>query len=100
MSKHDNFDSDEKHPPRSDAAKLARQIEADDIKWLMSSRQGRRVVWRLLEKAGVYRTSFTGNSETFFREGQRNLGLFIVAEIHAHCPESYALMLTESKAPA
>ena len=99
MSKHhDPLNTDDPSPARNDAVRLARQVEANDWKWLMSSTQGRRIVWRLMDKAGVYRTSFTGNSETFFKEGMRNMGLFIVAEIQAHSPDSYALMLTESKA--
>ena len=53
---------------------LARENEAADIKLLMSHAWGRRFVWRMLEKSGMYRTSFTGNSETFFREGIRNYG--------------------------
>ena len=81
-----------------ETAKLRAQIAANDIKWLMSSKQGRRIVWRLLDKAGVFRTSFTGNSETFFKEGMRNMGLFLVAEVMAHSPETFALMLQESKA--
>lgn len=76
---------------------LAASLEADDFKWIMSNKRGRRFVWRLLEKAGVYRSSFTGNSETFFREGQRNLGLQILGLIHAHTPELYATMLSEQK---
>jgi hypothetical protein len=96
MKDHDPLDTNA--PERGNSEKLKRQLEANDIRWQMSTKQGRRVMWRLLEKAGVYRTSFTGNSETFFKEGMRNLGLFIVAEIHAHCPEQYTLMLNESKA--
>ena len=92
----DNLDAQDAQ--RGNRAALARQVEANDIKWLMSTKQGRRFVWRLLEKAGVYRTSFTGNSETFFKEGMRNMGLFVVAEIHTHSPDAYVLMLTESKA--
>ena len=52
-------------------------------------------MWRLLERTGVFRTSFTGNSETFFREGQRNVGLMLMAQIHEVCPDQYALMLKE-----
>lgn len=42
-----------------------RDIELADIKQLMDSVQGRRFVWRLLDRTGVFRTSFTGNSTTF-----------------------------------
>lgn len=77
--------------------KLALQNEQDDFKWLMSSKRGRRIVWRLLERTGVYRSSFTGNSETFFREGQRNVGLMLMAQINEFSPDQYALMLKEQQ---
>ncbi len=97
MARNDQPDDDHGEV-RSTAKASARRVEAEDWKWLMSSKQGRRIAWRLLERAGVYRTSFTGNSETFFREGMRNMGLTIISDIHAHAPEAYALMVTESKA--
>lgn len=78
-------------------SKLAQQNEAEDFKWLMSSKRGRRIVWRLLERTGVYRSSFTGNSETFFREGQRNVGLMLMAQINEFSPDQYALMLKEQQ---
>ena len=94
-------DSTEDRPQtRNDAVKLARQVQVADIKWLMSIKQGRRFMARLLGESGIHRTSFTGNSETFFREGRRDLGLFFEAEITAHAFTDYILMLTEQKAPA
>ena len=78
-------------------ANVERKKEADDIRWLMGHKQGRRFVMRLLEKAGIYRTSFTGNSETFFREGMRNMGLFVLSEVMEVTPEQFAQMLKEQK---
>lgn len=77
--------------------RVASDLEAEDFKWLMSDKRGRRIVHRWLTKAGVWRSSFTGNSETFFREGQRNIGLMLLDQINAHCPEHYARMLKEHK---
>jgi hypothetical protein len=62
----------------------------------MSDPRGRRVMWGLLETAGIYRSSFTGNSETFFREGQRVVGLTYLKKMVEHCPEKYALMTKEN----
>jgi len=76
--------------------KLSADQEKEDMKWLMGSTRGRRIVWRLLERTGVYRSSFTGNSETFFREGQRNVGLMLMAQINEFSPDQYALMLKET----
>lgn len=78
-------------------AKDARAREVADFVALMGTESGRRFVWRLLGKTGLYRSSFTGNSETFFREGERNIGLWVMSEIDALCPESYALMVRENQ---
>lgn len=75
-----------------------RKQELDDVRWLMSHKQGRRVARRLLEKAGIYRTSFTGNSGTFFNEGMRNLGLFLFNDVMEVAPEQYVKLLEETKA--
>ena len=81
---------------RQDRTKLAAQVEGDDIKWLMSSKRGRRVVNRQLERAGVWQLSFNTNALTMaFAEGRRNEGLALLAAITAHCPDRYTEMLTE-----
>ena len=82
---------------RKSRDKQAARTEAEDVKWLMKSRQGRRIVWRLLDKTGVFKTSFTGNSETFFREGQRNIGLMWLAQVNELCPEQYSEMIKEQR---
>lgn len=73
-----------------------RDIELADVKQLMSSREGRRFIWRMLDRTGVFRTSFTGNSTTFFNEGMRNIGLIILADVQAACAEQYIVMMNES----
>jgi hypothetical protein len=82
---------------REEKQRLTARQEADDVKWLMSDKRGRRLMWGLLEKTGLYRTSFTGNSETFFREGARNVGLTYMALINEHCPERYNSMVSEQR---
>lgn len=74
-----------------------RAKEIEDFAWIMSDAKGRRFMWRLLEMAGVYRSSFTGNSTTFFNEGMRNVGLMLIGEIHAVAPDAYAQMLKENR---
>lgn len=76
---------------------IAQQTELNDMRQIMATDYGRRFMWNLLAKAGVYRTSFTGNSTTFFNEGQRNIGLMMQSQILQACPEQYIVMLNESK---
>ena len=82
---------------RQKAIKRKAREEAEDFKWLLSSRRGRRIVWRQLERTGVFRSSFNNNSMAMaFAEGQRNYGLKVLAQVHAHKPEAYALMVSEN----
>lgn len=85
---------DEKTRERAKQKALAK---VNDIKWLMGQRPGRRIMYGLLEEAGVYRGSFTGNSETFFNEGKRAIGLLYLETLNAHCPEEFMAMLKEHK---
>lgn len=74
----------------------ARQKEIDDFKWLLGHKQGRRIAWRILEQAGVYRQTFTGNSESFFLEGKRSIGLFVLAEVMDASVDAFTLMTKEN----
>lgn len=76
-------------------AKRAARIADEDLGAIMGEMTGRRFVYRILEMAGVYRLSYTGNSETFFNEGARNIGLKLMAEIQRVAPAQYLQMLKE-----
>lgn len=77
--------------------RLESESEAADLKWLMGSRRGRRIVWRLLDQSGVFRLSFNTNSmQMAFNEGNRNFGNRTLAMIHAQCPELYPVMVKEN----
>lgn len=65
------------------------------LKAILENKDARLYLWDLLDFCGVSRTSFTGNSHTFFNEGQRNVGLRIQADLTKHYPDSYLNMLKE-----
>lgn len=82
----------------TDQQRIDRERNIEDLKYLMGQPQGRRFVWRLLERAGVFRNSFSLNGlEMAFKEGNRNLGTFLLTEIHEHCPGRYVEMMKEQK---
>lgn len=70
--------------------------ELNDLRHIMRDKAGRRFMWRLLSSCGVYQTSFTGNSETFFREGKRSIGLEHIDKLTRACLDEYNLMHTEA----
>ncbi|QLR20366.1 hypothetical protein HV351_18730 [Citrobacter freundii] len=73
------------------------QREKDDIKFVMDSEQGRRVVWGLLEKGQVFGTCFNVDPNiTAFNEGQRNLALVLFQRVITHCPDQYLKMAAEA----
>lgn len=79
--------------------RLLREKELSDLCWVMSSKQGRRFMWRLLSGAGLYRSSFSTEAAVMaFNEGQRNAGLQQLNDVMEACPERYLEMLTEHKA--
>ncbi len=78
-------------------ARLQAEVEDADLKWLMNSTKGRRIIWRLLDQAGVYRLSFDANAlRMAFNEGNRNYGNKILDLINKGCPQLFAVMLKES----
>lgn len=85
-----------------ETAAKAEQAEARRLaafRAVMATPQGRRWIWWLLDRCGVFRTSFTGDHVTYFNEGSRNVGLMVIADINAACPDFYLTMMTEAKDP-
>jgi len=74
-----------------------RKQELDDMRFMLDHPAGRRMLWRMLGQFRVSEISFTGNSTTFFNEGIRSAGLFVLGEIMEAKPEAYILMMQESK---
>ena len=100
MNNYNPLDTDSQDKARGEnrtREKLAQQSEVEDVKWLMASKRGRRILWRVLDRAGVYRLSFNTNSMTMaFAEGARNEGLRLLATIHGACPDLYPTMVKEA----
>ena len=76
--------------------KNERQQELADIKDLIARPEGMRFFRRLMEAGYIFRTTFTGNSQSYFLEGHRNLVLRIFSDIVEAAPGKIAdLMVRE-----
>lgn len=66
---------------------------------ILKTYEGRRMVWRILEQCGIYRTSFSSDAgEMAFREGQRSVGLWVLAEIvFTSGPDMFSMMAREAE---
>lgn len=84
---------------RTSKLKAREQRAANDLRVVMSEPGGRRVMWGLLDRAGVYRISHTPGDpyQTAFNEGCRNFGLPLLNDLMRLCPTEYGQMLREAQ---
>jgi len=73
-----------------------RARELGDLKKVLSFAEGRRLVWRLMDEAGVFRTAFSpSNNQAFFNLGYQNMGLMLWSDLNTVAPERYPQMQRE-----
>lgn len=82
---------------RQKSAKLRELRRVNGLKKVLEQPDSRLWLWDLLTFCGISRTSFTGNSTTFFNEGQRNVGLKVQADMVKNFPEQYINLLKEGE---
>lgn len=84
----------------SDAKKLEKNQEdmrKHDIEWLMSSERGRRIVWFILADCESFGTGFVDGNLAYFKQGIRHVGVNLLKEVMAYCPDLYTKMTTENQ---
>jgi hypothetical protein len=80
-------------------ARERRRKELDDLRWLLGHPQGRRIVSRVLDEAGVFRSSYNHSGSLMaFNEGRRHIGLWMTAELMEASADGYLKILKEFKA--
>lgn len=80
-------------------AKLSKEraIELLDLQAVMKTEQGRRVLRRILDSTGVFRTSFVVDpGVTAFNEGRRDIGLRLMTDMAEADSAEYASIMTLS----
>ena len=93
-----DYDPTKLEEAQEEAGKLSKKLadqERDDLNWILSDARGRRFVNRLLAQTGVYRNPFTGNSQTYFKCGEMNIGQWVVAQVQSVSMNSYTKLLQE-----
>ena len=81
--------------------KRKREKELQDLRKVLGSSEGRRVLWRILTKGAIFNSSFAQNAnETFFNEGRRSVGLWLTQEISDADLEKFFQMHREAHSNA
>lgn len=87
---------DEQEKRNATARRKAEQYIAD-FQWMMDNPRGRRLMHAWLKKSGLYEKSYTGNSETYYREGRRSFGIDLLQDVNTLSPDKYVTMLEEQR---
>lgn len=81
---------------RKTAAQLILEREIEELKIVLSQYAGRAFVWQILEECGVYKSSMTNDSWTFYKEGQRSVGLWLLQRLFEADSQVYTVMRNEA----
>lgn len=92
----DEFYDKKKQAEEDNKFKRERRRHLNDICKVVSIPEGRRIYFFALKEAGVFRSSFTGNSTTFFNEGARNVGLILLRDLMEAKPDVLTQMMQEN----
>lgn len=76
---------------------LQRDQIAIDLEVVLRNPHGRRVLLRVLERCGVYRSAFAGDDDvTNLRLGEQNIGLWLISQIELIGPTEYPRLLLDA----
>lgn len=64
-----------------------RKQQLQDIRAVLGTAQGRRLLCRIWDESRLMKPCYTGNSNTFYNEGRRELGLTLWNDAMEACPE-------------
>lgn len=90
-----------KRPSRSEKeqeqARRRRDLEIADVKAVLDTEAGKRLMWRLLEEASVFESIWDPSSKIHYKAGKQDFGHFLLAEIGRASPEAYVQMMHQAQ---
>lgn len=85
------------------AGQTQKQKEAqakNDLIFVLSSRQGRRMIWRILGYCKLFESIWRPSAEIHKLAGMQEVGLFLTGEVMRADDEAYFQMMREAKQEA
>lgn len=80
-------------------ARDQRQRDLIDLREVLLTETGRRVIWRLLGFCGIYQTVLRQNPiDMAAAAGRQNVGQYLLAEVEAADAEAIFIMMREARA--
>ena len=78
---------------RAETGEAAEKLRVAALNMLKSD-DGKRILCAVLDQTGIFTSSFTGNSATFFLEGKRAVGLYIYRLLMTADPMALQRLIT------
>ena len=75
--------------------RFRRKDELDDVRFLLSTSQGRRFLWRLLDHCRVFASIYETSAVIHYNAGQQDIGHFLMAEIVAADQAGFLTLMKE-----
>jgi hypothetical protein len=97
---YDTSDPKQVNTARKRAARFRRE-RLDEVRTIMGRESGRAWVYGHLESCSIFSTTFTHGDPhaSSFKEGERNAGLRLLADVMEAAPDQYVVMVREGKSP-
>lgn len=76
-------------------ARTPQEQMLDTFRVALSNEPTRKLLRWVLDQTGMFDTTFTGDSATFYREGRRDIGLEIVAMLNQIDPYEFVRLMKE-----
>ena len=89
------LEEDEKPKARRQKFEKIHENEIKALRATMANADGRTTIYLILRSTGWDQLSFTGNSQTFFNEGSRAVGVALRHRLITYCREDYNRMMSE-----
>ncbi len=74
------------------------RLERNDLATAMSTKIGRRVLWRMLTKCRVFESIYETNARIHFNAGQQDIGHWLMAEMMDADQQAWLAMQAEANA--
>jgi hypothetical protein len=97
-----DLDDDQLAAQAQAAAEQQRQEELGDLGIMLDTQAGRRVLRRILERAGLFRSPFHPDSERISskRAGEQVIGLWLLDQLAQARPDAIGGLIVEVQKPA
>ena len=76
--------------------RFTRNDEIDDIRAVLSTRNGRRFLWRVISHCGPFKSVWSNSAAIHYNSGKADVGNFLMAEISDADKEAFFLMMKEN----